>query len=361
MNKKHHNSLGWILLVIVAIFSLVFALTFSKQTDSATNDPKEIQEEENKEQEELKEQTEELNEFTTKDTGEIEEKIQEISEESKQTPQEICLNIEFTDELYVEVNDNIPFFTKEDLVEARVSYEKYAQLDALGRCGACVSSVGRDLMPTEERGEIGPIRPSGWHTVKYDSINGRYLYNRCHLLAYQLTGENANEKNLITGTRSLNVNGMLPFENLVANYVKETGNHVLYRVTPIFEGDNLVAKGVLMEAESVEDQGEGILFNVFCFNTQPGIIIDYSSGNSYINNDVKETSEYFDIDDTDEGNQPIEDEKIEYVLNTNTHRIHVPTCDSVSEMKEKNKKLYSGSIDDLLQDGYRACKRCLDR
>lgn len=180
---------------------------------------------------------------------------------------------------YVVINNNIPFFTDDEL--SADSYEYYSDLDELGRCGVCMACIGPDIMPTEERGEIGSIRPSGWQTVKYpEIIDGNYLYNRCHLIAFQLAGENANSKNLITGTRYMNVKGMLPFENMVADYVRETGNHVLYRVTPVFQGDNLVADGVLIEAESEEDNGEGILFHVFCYNVQPGIIIDYASGES---------------------------------------------------------------------------------
>lgn len=180
---------------------------------------------------------------------------------------------------YTEINGNVPYFSEEDMSD--VSYEYYSELDSLGRCGACMASVGQDIMPTEDRGNIGDVKPTGWHTVKYEGIiDGNYLYNRCHLLGFQLTGENANVKNLITGTRYMNVEGMLPFENMVADYVKETGNHVMYRVTPLFDGDNLVADGVLMEAKSVEDDGEDILFNVFCYNVQPGVSIDYATGTS---------------------------------------------------------------------------------
>lgn len=180
---------------------------------------------------------------------------------------------------YTEINGNVPFFTDDEL--SAVSYEYYEELDALGRCGVCVASVGQDIMPTKERESIGDVKPTGWHTVKYEGIvDGNYLYNRCHLLGFQLTGENANRKNLITGTRYMNVEGMLPFENMVADYVKETGNHVMYRVTPLFDGDNLVADGVLMEAKSVEDDGADILFNVFCYNVQPGVSIDYTTGES---------------------------------------------------------------------------------
>lgn len=189
----------------------------------------------------------------------------------------------YTGTAYVTVNQNQPYFTPEELAAAVTSYESYAPLDELGRCGTCIVSVGQDLMPTEERGAIGMIKPTGWHTIKYiDIIADNYLYNRCHLIGYQLAGENANEQNLITGTRYLNIEGMAPFENRVAEYVKSTGNHVLYRVTPVFEGGNLVADGVRIEAKSVEDEGAGICFHVYCYNVQPGIIIDYADGSSRV-------------------------------------------------------------------------------
>lgn len=181
---------------------------------------------------------------------------------------------------YVAVNNNEPFFTDSDMTTT--AFENYSDLDSLGRCGVAYANICKDIMPTEERGKIGMIKPSGWHTVKYDVIKDRYLYNRCHLIGYQLAGENANPKNLITGTRYLNVEGMLPFENLVADYVNNTGNHVLYRVTPMFSGSNLVANGVLIEAKSVEDNGGGILFNVYCYNVQPGVGINYENGHSWL-------------------------------------------------------------------------------
>ena len=181
---------------------------------------------------------------------------------------------------YVAVNNNEPFFTDSDMTTT--AFENYSDLDSLGRCGVAYANICKEIMPTEERGKIGMIKPSGWHTVKYDVIKDRYLYNRCHLIGYQLAGENANPKNLITGTRYLNVEGMLPFENLVADYVNNTGNHVLYRVTPMFSGSNLVANGVLIEAKSVEDNGGGILFNVYCYNVQPGIGINYENGDSWL-------------------------------------------------------------------------------
>ena len=179
---------------------------------------------------------------------------------------------------YVIINDNVPFFKDEEKVTK--SYEKYGELDGLGRCTVCIACIGVDIMPTEERGDISTVEPSGWINAKYDCVPGKYIYNRCHLIGFQLTGENANKQNLITGTQYLNIEGMLPFENMIADYVKETKNHVMLRVTPIYEGDNLVASGVLMEAWSVEDNGEGICFNVYTYNAQPGVIIDYATGNT---------------------------------------------------------------------------------
>lgn len=189
---------------------------------------------------------------------------------------------EYDGNSYVIVNDNNPYFKEEEYTTD--SFEKYSELDSLGRCGVAYANISKELMPTEKRGSIGSIKPSGWHTVKYDHIDGKYLYNRCHLIGYQLTGENANEKNLITCTRSMNTKGMLQFENMVTKYIKDTGNHVLYRITPVFEGNNLVATGVEMEAYSVEDNGKGIKFNVFVYNIEDGIIIDYKTGDSKLAN-----------------------------------------------------------------------------
>lgn len=209
--------------------------------------------------------------------GFLGERLGERSVESK--PVTLDVLPAYTGQAYVEVNDNLPFFTQEDWTTDR--FETYSELDALGRCGVAYANVCREIMPTEPRGSIGSVRPSGWHTVRYDGVvEGNYLYNRCHLIGYQLAGENANEQNLITGTRYLNTVGMLPFENAVNDYVDETDNHVLYRVTPLFEGDDLVAAGVLMEAWSVEDEGAGVCFCVYCFNVQPGVVIDYETGES---------------------------------------------------------------------------------
>ncbi len=256
----------------------------------------------------------------------------------------------FSGEIYVVLCDNIPSFTEEEL-SVTDSYESYSELDALGRCGVAMACVGQDLMPTEERGSIGQIKPTGWHTIKYDCIDGLYLYNRCHLLAYELTGENANEKNLITGTRYFNVSGMLPFENQVADYVKETGNHVLYRVTPVFSGDNLVADGVEMEAYSLEDGGEGVSFHVFVFNIQPGIEIDYATGESWENDEITVTNALTEAEDDSA-------DAVTYIVNTNTKKFHTESCESVSDMAEHNKQSFTGSRDALIELGYEACKRC---
>lgn len=272
---------------------------------------------------------------------------------------------------YTEVNGNQPYFTEEELTTQ--SFETYSELDSLGRCGMAYANVGQDLMPTEPRGEIGAVKPSGWHLVKYDNVDGKYLYNRCHLIAYMLAAENANPQNLITGTRYLNVQGMLPFETKVCDYVKNTGNHVLYRVTPIFDGDNLLADGVLMEAYSVEDAGEGISFCVFAYNVQPGIGIDYATGDNWAESSgtyqstaapvtvetlapQPETDTAVQI--TPESPAPQESQGITYVLNTNTKKFHYPTCSSVDDMKEKNKQIYTGSRDEVINMGYVPCKRC---
>ena len=186
---------------------------------------------------------------------------------------------EYSGSTYVEINGNIPGFTEEDLTEE--PFETYSPLDALGRCGPAYANICRELMPTEKREDIHMVHPTGWHASRYDFVDGESLYNRSHLIGFQLAGENANEKNLITGTRYMNAEGMLPFENLVADYVKETGNHVLYRVTPVFQGTELVARGVQMEAMSVEDRGEGVLYNVYLYNVQPGVGIDYATGDNW--------------------------------------------------------------------------------
>ena len=249
----------------------------------------------------------------------------------------------YSGEPYVEINGNVPIFTDED--KARSTFEEYSPLDYLGRCGVAFMLASEETMPTEERGDIGDVKPSGWHTVRYNGVvEGNYLYNRCHLLGFQLSGENANEQNLITGTRYMNTEGMLPFENHIADYIDATGNHVLYRVTPIYTGENLVADGVQMEAYSIEDKGNGINFNVFCYNVQPGVVIDYATGESTL----EETPE-------EESTTGIEQH---YILNTNSKKFHYPDCSSVDDMSAKNKQDYAGNREDLINQGYDPCGRC---
>ena len=333
----------------------------------------------------------------------------------------------YSGEAYVELDGNVPNFDKSDMTTK--AFEKYSELDEFGRCGVAYANVCTETMPTEKRGNIGMIKPSGWHTVKYDNVDGKYLYNRCHLIGYQLTAENANEKNLITGTRYLNIEGMLPFENMVADYVEETDNHVLYRVTPIFEGKNLLASGVQMEAYSVEDKGKGVSFNVYCYNVQPDINIDYSNGESKLadgviasiklnytkyalevgqsktfvaatspesaaksvkwyssNSKIATVNSKGKVTALKAGTVTITAKtsnglkatckvtvkaksgsavtnsassgKTTYILNTNTKKFHYPSCSSVKQMKDKNKKEVTGSRDEIIEMGYDPCKRC---
>ena len=263
-------------------------------------------------------------------------------EPSVQTGAELTGIPDFSGQPLVAIEDNIPTFSEADFTTE--SFETYSDTDSLGRCGVAYANVGRDLMPTEERGSISHIRPSGWHSVQYAEVDGNSLYNRCHLLGWQLTGEDANEKNLITGTRYLNVEGMLPFENMIADYVKETENHVLYRVTPVFSGSNLVADGVRMEAMSVEDRGEGICFDVYAYNVQPGIEIDYATGDSRLAGSM--------------GERDTADSSGSYVLNTNSCKFHRQDCSSVKDIKEENRENYNGSRSALLEMGYAPCGRC---
>ena len=246
---------------------------------------------------------------------------------------------------YVEINGNKPQFSEEDYTKE--AFEQYSELDQLGRCGVAYANICEEIMPKEERGAIGQIKPSGWHTVKYDCVDGKYLYNRCHLIGYQLAGENANEKNLITGARYMNVAGMLPFEDKVADFVQATGYHVLYRVTPVYRGNNLVADGVEMEAFSVEDKGAGISFYVFVYNVQPQITIDYADGSSYLSGEnVFEVSRETEIPEC------------VYILNKNTMKFHKADCPSVQDMSKRNMVKYNGERNDVIQMGYEACKRC---
>ena len=264
----------------------------------------------------------------------------------------------YSGEPYVVLEDNQPDFTQDQLVTE--SYESYSPLDSLGRCGTAIACVGVDLMPTEDRGSIGQVKPSGWQTVKYDIVDGKYLYNRCHLIGYQLSGENANKENLITGTRYLNVEGMLPFENMVADYVQETEQHVLYRVTPVFEGDNLVASGVVMEAMSVEDQGEEICFHVYVYNVQPGITIDYATGDSWLTQDGEQPQgqDGAQSQDSSQDYEETQEASQEYVLNTSSKKFHLPDCSGAASISEANRQTYTGSRQDLIDQGYSSCGIC---
>lgn len=240
---------------------------------------------------------------------------------------------------FTPVNGNEPFFTEKEITTQ--AFEAYSPLDSMGRCGTATACIGTEIMPTEKRGEIGQIKPSGWQTVKYDVVDGKYLYNRCHLIGFQLTGENANEKNLVTGTRYFNVQGMLPFENMVADYVKESGFHVMYRVTPVFSQNELLCRGVLMEGLSVEDDGEGIRFCVWCYNVQPGVELDYTDGSSQLA-ELEENGE-----------------KNAYVLNTNSKKIHLPHCKNANAISEKNRSEVTESLSKLQLQGYSPAGCCM--
>ena len=290
--------------LIIGILFVVFACmiptssTYTNDYNIADNSTETLKDVAESEISEALEDTEETDKIETaiateeslkleSDQTEAEEVVTETEENvitKTQPSTEITLSVEeipeYSGNPYVTINNNIPQFLETDL--STTSYEYYSELDNLGRCGVAYACIGTDLMPTEERGNIGSVKPSGWHTVKYEVVDGNYLYNRCHLIGYQLSGENANTKNLITGTRYMNTEGMLPFENMVCDYVQETENHVMYRVTPIFDEDNLLASGVQIEAQSVEDDGDGIFFNVFCYNVQPEVAIDYVTGDSQL-------------------------------------------------------------------------------
>ncbi|WP_022770138.1 DNA/RNA non-specific endonuclease [Butyrivibrio sp. NC2007] len=271
----------------------------------------------------------------------------------------------------VAVNKNVPGFTADEITTK--SYESYGELDKLGRCTPAMACLGKDLMPIEERQSISMVKPTGWKQNKYPGLidsDPPYLYNRCHMIGFQLTGENANEQNLITGTRYMNVEGMLPYENEVAEYVRNTGKHVMYRVTPVFEGNNLLCSGVQIEAYSVEDKGNGISFNVYCYNVQPGIEINYANGSNKLAPEADkmvDTNSFIitggdsgnGLDRSSAGNEASEiPAGTTYVVNTNSRKFHIPSCDSVKDMKEKNKLLYEGTRDELIRQGYDPCKRC---
>ena len=277
---------------------------------------------------------------------------------------------EYDGDPYVEVEGNDPDFTKAETTDD--AFEDYDPLDDLGRCTVATACIGLETMLTEDRGSISSVHPTGWHSVKYDWVDGKYLYNRCHLIGFQLTGENANERNLITGTRSMNVDGMLPFENEVADYVEDTGNHVMYRVTVIYaDDDDLVAQGVQMEAESVEDKGRGVCFNVFVYNVEDGVEIDYDTGESQPDGTVSSLqtstgkagggSSYGSSGSGGGGNHKSHagsQANCAYIANANSKKLHYPDCSSVDQMSEHNKVYLNCTRQQALAQGYDPCKRC---
>lgn len=278
----------------------------------------------------------------------------------KATPRPSDGLIEYKGEAYVAVHDNQPTFRDSELTTK--AYETYADVDLLGRCGVAMACCGPELMPKdgEERESISHVKPSGWVQNAYDFIDGEYVYNRCHLIGWQLTAENDNPRNLITGTRYMNTEGMLPFENMVADYIRETGNHVMYRVTPHYNNLDLVCEGVAIEAYSVEDNGEGICFNVYCFNVQPGVTIDYATGNNCLAGEsmTTTTTTTAATTTTTRATYPSSGD---YVLNTKSEKIHKPDCGSVGKIAAHNRKDFSGDINELIDQGYDVCGSCFDK
>lgn len=275
---------------------------------------------------------------------------------------------------YIEINGNVPTFEPSE-INAAFATEIYAPLDNLGRCQYAFAVVGRETQPTTGRGDISSIKPTGWQQNKYDGVvSGGWLYNRCHLIGHQLTAENANRSNLITGTKYLNIEGMLPFENKVADYIDNTGNHVLYRATPIFASGDLLCRGVHMMGKSIEDNGQGVSFNVFCYNVQPGIAIDYATGANHAVEAPKQSEQATPAPtpapkpapaptptpapETKPTPAPAPDNSTSYILNTSTHKYHKPDCHSADKIAEKNKQISNASTAELESQGYTACKNC---
>lgn len=314
---------GLILLLVLVLLVLVLLFVFQSRDDAAGPDPSE------------------LVSLPVASEGAA---LPQASPDQGLALDDISIEDFRADTPFVELYNNEPGFNETERANDR-AFESYAPLDDLGRCVEAYANLGRELMPTGERGNISQVHPSGWVSARYDNVDGRSLYNRCHLIGWQLSGEDANRQNLITGTRYMNTEGMLPFENMVADYIKETGNHVLYRVTPVFSGDNLVADGVQMEALSLEDQGNGICFNVFCYNAQPGIAIDYATGESHADPSVG----------FPEGNSG---EVVTFVLNTGSRKFHRPNCPGISSIKEKNKDTFTGTRAELIAQGYVPCGSC---
>lgn len=375
MSRKHRTKALSALLAGIVIPGLL--LTGCSSSDTAADDAEKTEavqtEEETEETKADEADTDSESEETVSDADAVsavepdqeeQDEIQEVSAAAESVSYTYSLDSipEYSGEAYVVLNDNIPDF---EGVDASYSYETYGSLDSLGRCTAALANIGQDLMPTEKRESISSVKPTGWVNNSYDFVDGKVVYNRCHLIGFQLTGENANANNLITGTRYMNVDGMLPFENMTADYIKETENHVLYRVTPLFDGDNLVANGVVMEARSVEDDGEGIEFCVFCYNVQPGVTIDYATGDNWADGSVSESSDTAAASDSSASDSSDITQTVDvsqatytYVLNTSTMKFHKPTCSSVDKMAGKNKLEYTGTREEVIAKGYEPCKNC---
>lgn len=266
---------------------------------------------------------------------------------------------EYSGALCIDVNNGEPGFTDDDF--KRGAFMEFSDLDFEGRCGVAFARIGTDTLSNAPRGDISQVHPSGWEQHRYDFVDQETLYNRSHLIAHQLCGEDANEKNLITGTRTMNSVGMTYYENIVANYVKQTGNHVLYRVTPIFAANDLVARGVQMEAESIEDGGQAVRFNVFVYNVEPGVEIDYVTGKSWESSDVPHVATGGEATTTGTGSEEgsaTSYESQEYVLNTKSMKFHRPTCSSVNDIADNNKQEATATRDELISEGYSPCKQC---
>ena len=326
---------------LLQVFLLSYLLILSGCSTSEPEEPKQ------------EEQQEEIVEQKNTKEAETSNKEVEVYETSENTETFSVASLPaFSNSPFIEINNNVPEFETYEIQEATTSYETYSQLDSLGRCQEAQASIGQDLMPTEDRESLSAVTPSGWDNERYSCVDGGWIYNRSHLIGFQLTGEQANALNLITGTRYMNVEGMLPFENQVANYVKSTGNHVLYEVTPIYEGDNLVASGVQMEAYSVEDQGQGVQFNVYCYNVQPGININYANGDT-------QGTESCVLSESNNSNQntstpaptPEANGQTVYVSRTGSKYHSNPNC---SNMKNPS----SMTMEEAQAKGLEACKKC---
>lgn len=363
-NKKLKSLLS-ILCLIAVLFSAFSGCDSESSYDGTTEETDIIVEafsenaEETEDDQWIDAETVKTEESTTQKEAQETSKAQSVGDDnSKAILSEIP---EYSGTAYVVINDNIPSFNKYELTTK--GYETYASLDSLGRCGGAVASCGKEIMPkvNEERGSISSIKPSGWVQAQYDWVSGKYLYNRCHLIGWQLSAENANKRNLITGTRYMNTEGMLPFENMVADYIRETGNHVAYRVTPIYDGSDLVASGVQMEACSIEDDGEGICFNIYCYNVQPGVKIDYSTGRSWASESNKETTKkpvavQTTREEVEETQKPVSYNT--YAYSSKSDKFHYPDCRYAKTIKAENYCEYTGDRQGMINKGYSPCKNC---